>query len=486
MDFFEQQDQAHRNTRRLVLLLIAGVLGIVVSVHAVISLAVSLSAPSLGPDAAAWTFRSVFLDFEIFLWVAIGVVLVVSSGSYYKTRMLAGGGEQVARSLGGRRVDPSTTDADERKLLNVVEEMAIASGIPVPPVYVMDREDGINAFAAGYEPTHAVIGVTRGAIAQLDRDELQGVIAHEFSHILNGDMRLNIKLIGLLHGLLLIGIVGRILMRSGGGRRSRDGGNQLALVGVALFAIGYLGTLAGSIIKAAVSRQREYLADSSADQFTRNPGGIGGALAKIGGIGSRLEHPRASDLSHMYFGEGVRSAFGGIFATHPPLRARIERIDPSLLRESAAAGGELAGRRTASGAGRTMDAPGASGFAGGGAGASELSGGADARGPGGPARPVGPGPQGPGGAAPGAGAPLPDGVVSLDEALAQLGRPTPTHLAWVRDLLQALPARVRDAAHDPGGARALVAALLLAEDGDTEDDDTRARQRMLLAELEGA
>src|SRR5690606_24492742 len=226
-----------------------------------------------------------------------------------------------------------------------------------------DGESGINAFAAGYEPTHAVIGVTRGAIEQLDRDELQGVIAHEFSHILNGDMRLNIQLIGILHGLLLIGIIGRVLMHSGGGRRGgKNNGNQIALVGLALMVIGYLGTLCGSIIKAAVSRQREYLADSSAVQFTRNPGGIAGALAKIGGLaeGSRMEHPRASELSHMYFGQGVRSAFGGIFATHPPLRKRIERLDPSVLGASAEAVGMGEGRSSVGG----RDAAAVSGFAG--------------------------------------------------------------------------------------------------------------------------
>ena len=169
-----------------------------------------------------------------------------------------------------------------RSRRHIVMEMAIAAGIPVPPVYVMDGESGINAFAAGYEPTHAVIGVTRGAIEQLDRDELQGVIAHEFSHILNGDMRLNIQLIGILHGLLLIGIIGRVLIHSGGGRRGgKNNGNQIALVGLALMLIGYLGTLCGSIIKAAVSRQREYLADSSAVQFTRDASGLAAALKKV-------------------------------------------------------------------------------------------------------------------------------------------------------------------------------------------------------------
>src|SRR5690606_23091198 len=214
-------------------------------------------------------------------------------------------------------------------LLNVVEEMAIASGTPVPPVYLME-ESAINAFAAGFAPGDAVIGITRGAIETLSRDELQGVIAHEFSHILHGDMRLNIRLIGILHGIMVLGIMGYYLLRSTGlsSRRNNNGAN-LALLGIGLIVIGYAGTFFGNLIKAAVSRQREFLADASAVQYTRNPAGIADALKRIGGgQGSVMENPRTAEISHALFSNGLTFSLTSIFATHPPLEARIRRIQP--------------------------------------------------------------------------------------------------------------------------------------------------------------
>src|SRR5262249_17608776 len=236
---------------------------------------------------------------------------------------------------------PETTDPDERKILNVVEEMAIASGTPVPPVYLLEREDGINAFAAGFTPGDAVIGVTRGCIRQLTRDELQGVIAHEFSHILNGDMRLDIRLIGVLYGILLISMTGWIIFRSTSDtyryqyadRRDdeRRGVNLWPLLGLGLYILGYVGVFFGNLIKAAVSRQREFLADASAVQFTRNPDGIAGALKKIGPLeqGSRVAAPEAQEASHLFSGAAVGHLLSP-FATHPPLVERIRRIDPSF------------------------------------------------------------------------------------------------------------------------------------------------------------
>ena len=256
---------------------------------------------------------------------------LITVGSLYKMAQLAGGGTVVAERLGGRRVYPNTTDPVERRLLNVVEEMALASGVPVPPVFLLSEEQGINAFAAGYSPSDAVVGVTRGCAQQLTRDQLQGVVAHEFSHILNGDMRLNMRLIGVLHGILLMGLVGRELLRlvghSGGGRsRRNDGAAPLLLIGLAFMVIGFLGLFIGNLIKAAASRQREFLADASAVQFTRNPEGIAGALKRIGAavFGSKLASPRAAEASHMYFAEGIST----LFASHPPLHERISRIDP--------------------------------------------------------------------------------------------------------------------------------------------------------------
>ena len=275
-------------------------------------------------------------DWETFWMVGLAVSVVIVLGSLYKTMILSGGGRVVAESLGGKLIPTNTNDHNLRKTLNVVEEMAIASGTPVPPVYLLAQETGINAFAAGFSPSDAVIGVTRGTIEQLNRDELEGVIAHEFSHIINGDMRLNIRLMGILHGILLLGIIGYYMMRSAAfsGHRSssNDGKGTAAILGLAigLMVIGFAGTFFGNIIKASVSRQREYLADASAIQFTRNPGGLAGALKKIGGIktGSILINPAAPEISHSFFATGVKGFLTSLFSTHPPLNERIKKVDP--------------------------------------------------------------------------------------------------------------------------------------------------------------
>ncbi len=336
MDFFEHQERARRKTGRLVLLFIAAVVCIIALTYPVIAIAVMMGARGSGGAGSIWQPELLFI-------VTASVLAVVTIGSLFKLAQLRGGGRVVAESLGGRLVDPGSSDPDERKLLNVVQEMAIASGVPVPPVYLMHDENGINAFAAGFQPEDAVIGVTRGCVQLLDRDELQGVIAHEFSHILNGDMRLNIRLIGVLHGILVIAFIGQMIFRtllySGGTRRrsrsrSKDdngGGIVVILIAAAaLMVIGYVGYFFGGLIKAAVSRQREFLADASAVQFTRYPKGIGGALAKIGGhtYDSTVTSPRASEVSHMFFSQGISSWLGAVTATHPPLPERIRRIDP--------------------------------------------------------------------------------------------------------------------------------------------------------------
>ena len=276
-----------------------------------------------------------YFEPNVFIAVTVGICLLVFGGSFYKTLSLSKGGPVVAEMLGGRLVPQSTNDLKQRQLLNVVEEMSIAAGMPIPKVYLLN-EHSINAFAAGQSPATAVIGVTRGALAQLSREELQGVIAHEFSHIFNGDMRLNIRLIGVLHGILLIGTIGYFILRSlrfAGRSRSRKGGGAIVVIaalGIGLMIIGYIGTFFGQWIKAVVSRQREYLADSSAVQFTRNKDSIAGALKKIGGSssGSLIEAPAAPQYSHAYFANGLGSFWQSLFATHPPLEKRIKAIDP--------------------------------------------------------------------------------------------------------------------------------------------------------------
>jgi Zn-dependent protease with chaperone function len=317
-DFFQRQDDARKRTRLLVVLFI-GAVGVVIGLNYLLHGLLTYWgegtwAPSLALAAGA-------------------AGAVIGMGSGFKMMQLSGGGAVVAKDLGGREVDWNTRDPDEKRLLNIVQEMSIASGVPVPQVWVMDGEDGINAFAAGKSTSDAVIGVTRGCLRAMNRDELQGVIAHEFSHILNGDMRLNMRMIGVVHGILVIAIIGGILFRSAA--RMRGGGKNnpapaLLLIGAALYGIGYFGVLLGRLIKSAVSRQREFLADASAVQFTRNPDGIGRALMKIGGSahGAKLKAERAEEASHMMFGN-LKNNFSSLFATHPPLEQRIRAVLPS-------------------------------------------------------------------------------------------------------------------------------------------------------------
>lgn len=318
MDFFSAQDQARRGSRWLIVWFAVAVVGIVATVY----LAVALALHAFTNDAL--TPRSPWNP-ELFAAVLLGVGGLIAGGSLYKIAVLARqGGARIAEELGGRLVERATSHPLERRLVNIVEEMAIASGIPAPPVYVLDQEDNINAFAAGASSDAAIVAVTRGALEQLPRDELQGVIAHEFSHILNGDMRLNLRLIGVLHGILLLTLAGRTLLR--GGRGGGRNGGAFVVAGLMMVIAGYIGTFFGKLIKAGVSRQREYLADASAVQFTRNPQGIAGALARIAGIGSDVRHPRAEEASHMFFGSSAH--FSKLLATHPPIEERIRRIDP--------------------------------------------------------------------------------------------------------------------------------------------------------------
>ncbi len=340
MDFFGRQDAARRKTTRLVFLYVIAVAMIITAVY----FAFSVSFIGVRSKGGRWDWDKLW-DAELFAWVAGSTLLVVVLGTWYKMSQLRQGGRAVATQLGGRLVQRSTRDPVERKLLNVVEEMAIASGTAVPAVYLLDKESGINAFAAGLTTSDAVVAVTRGCATRLSRDELQGVVAHEFSHILNGAMRLNMRLMGVLNGILVLGILGYVvlrvapyLMRSSGRGSSRGKGAALgvalaiALFGLILMVIGYVGVFFSKLIKSAVSRQREYRPDASAVQFTRQPLGRAGALKKIGGMhsGSRIRSPRAQEASHLFFANGLGSAMIGLMATHPPLLDRVRRIEPGF------------------------------------------------------------------------------------------------------------------------------------------------------------
>ena len=323
MDFFRSQDIARKNTVRLVGLFILSLISLIAITNLFILFALGAFAETINVPM----FQRI--DWRLFAYVSIAILAIVGFGSLYKLISLSGGGARIAEMMQGRLIVNGSESLDEQRILNVVEEMAIASGTPVPPVYLLE-EVGINAFAAGYSSNDAVIGITRGAIQSLSRDELQGVIAHEFSHILHGDMRLNIRLIGILHGIMVLGIIGYYLVRTTGhSRRSKDG-NQIAVVGIGLMIIGYAGTFFGNLIKAAVSRQREFLADASAVQYTRNPDGIADALKRIGAnaSGSILENPGTSEISHSLFSNGMQRSFNALFATHPPLEKRIKQIQP--------------------------------------------------------------------------------------------------------------------------------------------------------------
>jgi len=320
MNFFEEQDKARQKTGLLVVLFILGVLLLVLAVFiAALLIKYAFFEKGVKPGGPSFHWR----DWELLAYVGVTTLVVIFLGSMAKMVALAKGGSYVAESFGGRRLDPAGADPAEKRLINVVEEMAIASGVPVPQVYVLDSEEGINAFAAGHTPNDAAVAVTRGTLRLLNRDELQGVVAHEFSHILNGDMRLNLRILGVLNGILIIATLGYFMLRFGG--RGRKSGMAILAAGLSLVIIGYSGVWVGRLIKSAVSRQREFLADASAVQFTRNPSGIAGALKKIGGyaLGSRIRPPHAEEASHMFFGNAVRT----LFSTHPPLIERIRRID---------------------------------------------------------------------------------------------------------------------------------------------------------------
>ena len=445
MNFFEHQDRARRKTNHLILLLMLAVLSLVAITTFLFAAFVYFgqehTSANAGETLGVWQGIMQALSFETFLWIALGVSSVVALGSLFRFFQLRAGGKTIAEAMGGRLLSGNTADADERKILNVVEEMAIASGTAVPPVYLIE-DDAINAFAAGYHPQDAVIGITRGCIHALSRDELQGVIAHEFSHIFHGDMRINMRLISLLHGILVIGLIGEFLMRTAGNRsvrRSSKDSSPVAILalGLGLLVIGYSGIFFGNLIKAAVSRQREFLADASAVQFTRNPEGIAGALKKIGGSshGSQLQNEHAAEFSHMYFGQGVKSFFT-LMATHPPLEDRIKRIQPNWNGEFAQA--------TYIRSKTSVDDSGAMGFSEGATAVNNASTGT---------------------------------AIDIDETLNQIAQPTQPQVAYARKRIAEIPILLKEAAQEPFSARGLVFGLLL-----DRNREMRNQQLVLLSE----
>ena len=331
MDFFREQEIARRNTRLLTILFIVAVLVLIGITNALFVGFILVETD----DGGSATLTTDLVSWQQFLAVGGVITLVIGAVVLVNWINFARGGSQIAAALGGRLVQPGSDDPLERRAANIVQEMALAANMPTPSLFVLDAESGINAFAAGTRPANAVVAVTRGALTALNRDQLQGVIGHEFSHILNGDMRLSIRLAAMLRGITFIGDVGSILLRSSSRRRrfrssEKDDGRVVALaVGLGLYLIGLLGGLMAGLIKSAISKQKEYLADASAVQFTRNPEGIGDALKIIGGhaSGTYVDSARAEEMSHLFFGQVKHRLWSG-FATHPPIEKRITRIDP--------------------------------------------------------------------------------------------------------------------------------------------------------------
>ncbi len=447
MDFFEAQARAKRRTARLVWLFAAAVGGTIATTYFLVIYGLDFAeraqakADDITPPMSLWRP-------EALLCVGMVTLVVVGLGSLYKWAQYASGGSAVAKGLGARLVEPHTTNTKERVLLDVVEEMSIAAGIPVPAVYILDGEQGINAFAAGLTTADAAVTVTQGTLEQLTRDELQGVIGHEMSHILNGDMRLNLRIGAIVFGILVIALSGRgVLWSLRGFRASRGkGGGQIVLflflVGVSLLIIGYIGYFFGRIIQAAVSRQREFLADASSVQFTRNPNGLVGALQKIGagGAGSELDTHRSAEIGHFLFAQGFTSMFDPVWATHPPLDARIKALFPGLDADSA--------KRTG-----FIPAPV-------------------------PAK-MGISPP-----------PLSEKASDLGDissiplvadpliAIASVGVMTGTHIGGAARLIASIPPALRSAAQSPDGVVALLYGLVL----DSEDETLRRRQQALVVE----
>lgn len=454
IDFFGKQEQARRSTWGLVVLFAFAVMSMIVVIYLAVIVLFAFSRKNMNMEVPA----IVWFQPGVLVIVAMATLSIVALGSLYKIMELRRGGEQVALALGGRLVQAGSGDISEQRLLNVVEEMAIASGVAVPPAYLLENERGINAFAAGLTPDDAVVAVSRGALDYLSRDELQGVVAHEFSHILNGDMRFNLRLIGILHGILVVGLIGYYMMRlSGGGSRSSSGRGkgsaQIILLGVVIMVVGYIGLFFGRLIKAAVSRQREYLADASAVQFTRNPDGVSGALKKIGGLYARsyVDSPAAETASHMFFGSAIRRWAHSPYQTHPPLDARIRAIEPTfngiypkieplkrrIVTKAKKPAGRAAGEPLA-GRSKALDTlfPGL-GF-------SERF-------------------------------PIEPALV-----LAAVGAPTMEHMEYSSNLLSHLPPAVEIAAREPFGARCIVFAFLLDDKSDVRD-----RQLALISQQDG-
>lgn len=453
MNFFERQRQARADSRRLLLLFGLAVLGVVIAVELIVLFLLDFQATP--QEQRAGLLGVAANKAPVLIAAALVTIAIIGITSLVRAAQLRAGGGAIARGLGGTAIPSQSRDLRHQRLRNVVEEVAIASGVPVPEIYVLEHEAGINAFAAGFSTADAAVAVTRGALEQLDRDELQGVIAHEFSHVLNGDMRLNLRLIGWLAGITALAVAGRILMRA----RGRNAGG-IVLLGLGLVLIGWIGLFCARMIKAGISRKREYLADASAVQFTRQTRGIAGALKKIAasGEGSRLTATDAEEASHLLFGDGV--GYSRLFATHPPLEERIQALEPGFKLTDLTAWVRERTREAAAAAAEATRSP-----------LPDLE---FTRVLGEAAKPI---------PAPVVIAGLSDSGVTVrpDEVIGQVGNPASDDFATAELLHAHFPPELDAAAHAPERAPALLAGLLLAG-----EPEARGRQVFAIGQSLGA
>ncbi len=444
LDFFAAQASARRRTAALAFAFALALVAVILLVYLALLIAAGTSGAGMvdvGADGAVYgpsPFQPALLAAA-----AVGVAAVTGVGTaYHAVRLSAGGGAAVAELLGGSPVDRATQDPAERRLVNVAEEMALAAGMPVPRLYVLKGEAGLNAFAAGYTPGHSVVAVTRGALDRLTRDELQGVVAHELSHVLNADTRIDLRLMAAVGGLTFLSLLGRLLLDGTprvGRSRDRNRG-ALLLVGLGLLVAGAFGSLCGKLVRYAVARQREWLADASAVQFTRNPDGLASALRKIAREGSAVASPHVPEAAHLFFARATTGFLAGLFSTHPPIEERIRRLAPHLGALPGTGGAAAVPGPPGPAAPRTA-APGAAAL--------------DASGPG-PA---------PDAAAP-ASAERPAHAPAAPDASARpppLQRASLEHLGRAAALLARLPPALGPATREPFGARAVACALLVAD-----------------------
>ncbi len=347
INFRKRQASARKRTCLLSFLFVLGVAAVGVSIWPVIvvcatlyiwasSLVIIFEGVSETTKMMKWG-AEFFCDWRsnpdaILIAAIIGVVAICGGTLRKIFELKRRGACGVAEKLGGTRIDRRASDLNERRFYDVVEETALAFGVPVPAVYVLRDEDGINACAIGGDLETSAVAATAGAIRLLTRDELQGVVAHEFAHLVNGDVKINMRLLGVLFGIQILVVAGLVGLKIEEKWNTADKGISLEFVWWALILSGMVGGFVAGLIRAAISRQREFLADATAARATRNPLGLANALKKIGGLekGSTLSAPASVETAHLFFGSVFTGACARFFRTHPDLKRRILALDPTF------------------------------------------------------------------------------------------------------------------------------------------------------------